>query len=476
MTNLPQVTIICITTRDHGPSIAAIKKTLEQIKPHEVLFFSNIYYDDPDFKCIPIEQLTWDQYNEFLIKEAWQYVDTEKCSHMLVIQYDGMVIDGSAWDDRFLHYDYIGAPWTYKDGRNVGNGGFSLRSITLHTTMSTDPFIDVFSPEDEVIGRLYRNYLEKHHNIKFAPEELAHKFSFEMHPPKQKTFGFHQYFHKPWREPIILKRTGAMGDIIIMEPLMAYFYNKGRRVILNCLPHYFNLFQNHPYPVEHVAFLKEDFSTWETINLDMAYENKPQQLALKSYFETAGVTDYTLRNPKLNFAHDQKLRLFTDPYIILHIDDTAMAHRNIHGVDWKEVVGWIELYTKYKVFQIGQCNNGKAALHINSTTENLLGFVMADASYFIGIDSGPSQVAMACGIESVVFFGSVYSVYRYHDDSIDNKKQLHWLSKLCPLMKDGCYHSVISETGIDCEINIKQPPCITWTTEEVIGELKRIIK
>ncbi len=461
---LKDITIVTITTRDHGPTIAAIKKSLEQVIPHETIFFSNIYYQDVDFKCIPIEALTWDKYNEFLIKEAWKYVTT---SHFIVLQYDGHILDGSAWTDEFLNYDFIGAPWTYKDGRNVGNGGFSLRSKKLH-----DPFIDVYSPEDEIIGRLYRNYIEKkYHDIKYAPEELAHKFSFEMHPPKQKTFGFHQYFHKPWKEPIILKRTGAMGDIIMMEPVMEYFHNKGRRVILNCLPHYFNLFQNHPYSVEHVAFLKEDFSTWETINLDMAYENKPQQLALKSYFETAGVTDYTLRNPKLNFAHDPKLRVFTDPYIILHIDDTAMAHRNIHGVDWKEVVGWIELYTKYKVFQIGQRNNGKAAIHLNSTTENLLGFVMADASYFIGIDSGPSQVAQACGVDSIIFFGSVDPWMRYRD-----MEKIYVMQHKCPIKKDGCYHSVISETGIDCEVNIKQPPCITWTTEEVIGELKRVLK
>jgi hypothetical protein len=466
MTDLPNITVVIITTCNHGPAIAAIKKTLEQIKPAKVIFFSNILYNDPDFECIEIENINLNQYSEFVIKEAWKYVET---SHLLIIQWDGYVLDSTAWREEFLDYDYIGAPWRYGDGRNVGNGGFSLRSKRLHQVIAQDKFIDVYHPEDEVICRLYRGYLSNKYKIKYAPDDVAHRFSFEMHKPMCSTFGFHSYFHKPWKTPIIIKRTACLGDVIMVEPVLEYFHNMGRRVIINTLPQYFNLFHNHHYPIEHTAFLKEDISTWETINLDMAYENKPKQLALKSYFETAGITDYSLRNPRLNFSHAPALRLFDEPYVVLHIDDTAMAHRNVHGVNWKDVVGWIELYTQYKVFQIGKSSYGKAALKFNSATEELLGFLMNDARYFIGIDSGPSQVAIACGVESIIFFGSVNPAYRYHDLSKVHSFKL-------PCGRPNCYHDVVSEIGTDCIYDKVNPPCITWTTDDVIDRLKLIIK
>jgi hypothetical protein len=117
--------------------------------------------------------MDWNKYNEFGVKELYKYIET---SHVLLIQHDGYVLDGSRWSDEFLQYDYIGAPWTYKDGRNVGNGGFSLRSRRLHEILASDKSIDICSPEDEIIGRLYRPYLEKNYGVKFAPEYLAHKF------------------------------------------------------------------------------------------------------------------------------------------------------------------------------------------------------------------------------------------------------------------------------------------------------------
>lgn len=466
--SLPNVTLVAITTRDYGQTIASLKKSLAQIKPHSTIFFTDVQYDDPDFECIIIPKMDWLQYNKWVCCELWRYITT---SHVLLIQHDGYVLDASAWTDEFLNYDYLGAPWNYKDGRNVGNGGFSMRSFRLMHAMGTDDLIasnSVYAPEDEVICRLYRKHLENTYRIWFAPEDLAHRFSFEMHPPRQKTFGFHAFFHQPYREPVIVHRTGAMGDVIMAEPLMERLHNDGYRVILDCLPAYYNLFEKHYFPIEYAPHLKEDLSGYRIINLDMAYEVEPKRLVLESYYKAAGITEYTLRNPRLNFAPTAETKLFDD-YIVLHVDDTAMAHRNVQGVAFGWVVNWIEKNTKYRVYQIG----GKRDImvpHINTPTEPLLAYIIAGASYFIGIDSGPSQIAMACGVKSIVFFGSVDSQYRYYDRS-----NLFVMKRPCPMENDGCYHSVLSEVGADCIVDVHRPPCITWTDEEVIEKLKSIL-
>lgn len=469
---LPSVTMVIVDTRDHDAAVFAIMRSLKHITPHSVLFFTDRDIDSTDFETVKIKPLTsLDDYSEFMCKELWRYITT---SHILVIQHDGFVLDASAWTDEFLQYDYIGAPWNYKDGRNVGNGGFSLRSKWLMQIMGTDQFIDsvgIYGPEDEVICRLHGKYLTNEHAIRFAPEELAHRFSYEMHMPLQKTFGFHNFGHAPYREPVVIKRTGAMGDVLMLEPVLERLYSDGYRVILDCIPDYMGMFDRHPYPIEHVADLtyrKEDYSNYRLIDLDMSYENKPQQLVLKSYYEACGIKDGLMRNPQLVEQH-KDYRLF-DRYIVFHVDDTDMPHRNVHGVDWEAVADFIEQSTMFKVFRVGKRDTPPAGIFINTSTKNLMQYFVGGADYFIGIDSGVAQVAVASGVKSMIFFGSVNPTYRYADLS-----NIFVVQNGCPVKNDGCYHSVVSVTGTDCDVDIKRPPCITHTTESVIEAINKFL-
>ena len=141
------------------------------------------------------------EYNKFILKEFYKFVDTP---YLLIVQNDGYILNWRAWSDDFMRYDYIGAPWFwYKDGLNVGNGGFSFRSKRLHDMLGTDnkiqplndPLIHNFE-EDHNICRIYRKYLELTYHIRFAPIEVASKFSIEGYPGKVKysgQFGFHGY-------------------------------------------------------------------------------------------------------------------------------------------------------------------------------------------------------------------------------------------------------------------------------------------
>lgn len=458
--HLPQLTIVAITDRDHGKTIEAIDKTLKIITPLRTILFSDVYIENPLFECIVIDPLrSIRSYNEWVTWKLGMYIES---SHILLIQHDGYVIDGSAWTDEFLEYDYIGAPWGYKDGRNVGNGGFSIRSKRLHDVLASDPKINIGSPEDEIICRLFRHYLEETHGIKYAPEALAHKFSFEMHKPLQKTFGFHNTFHEPYKEPIILRRTGAMGDVVMLEPVMEWFYIHDYRVILDSFPDYYNLFYKHHFKVEHTSFLPgEDTSSYRRINLDMAYEVKPKQLVLKTYFEFCGIKDYTLRNPQLNFFPTTETKLF-DRYVVVHVDDTGMPHRNVYGIDWEYIRIAIE-GMGYEVIQIGRKTMYKAGIKINTPNDSMLAYVISGADLFVGIDSGCAQVAVACGVRSVIFFGSVDPKLRYPD-----MEKIIVIQNKCPIAKDGCYHTEMSTTGVKCEVDERIPTCCTHETDDVI--------
>jgi ADP-heptose:LPS heptosyltransferase len=162
-------------------------------------------------------------------------------------------------------------------------------------------------------------------------------------------------------------------------------------------------------------------------------------------------------------------RLF-DKYVILHTDDTAMEHRNIHGVDWDEVAKYIEVFLGHPVFRVGN-GNGTGGQKINTDNLQMLAYIVGNADYFIGLDSGVSQIAMANNVPSMIFFGSVNPKYRYHD--LTNLKVMQ---KHCPDNRDGCYHDQVSLVGTPCVVDVKRPPCIVWSHSEIINSLKTWIK
>ena len=136
-------------------------------------------------------------YSEFIINKAHEYIDTD---FAMCVQRDGYPVNVAAWDPQFLEYDYIGAPWTWAapiapsecpEGRCVGNGGFSIRSKRLMeagSKLNYNPH-DGDLVEDVYICREKGKELQSM-GIKFAPVEIALRFSIENQPWNGQ-FGFH---------------------------------------------------------------------------------------------------------------------------------------------------------------------------------------------------------------------------------------------------------------------------------------------
>jgi hypothetical protein len=149
-----------------------------------------------------------EDYSQFVISRLDEFVDTE---HVLVIQYDGFILNPHAWDDSFLKYDYIGAPWLVKNWSVrdygfpsdslgtmiVGNGGFSLRSkkfLSICAQLACENKFDKYHPEDVALCVWNRGLMERQ-GIQFAPVDLGQKFSFEGDNYESSQwngqFGFH---------------------------------------------------------------------------------------------------------------------------------------------------------------------------------------------------------------------------------------------------------------------------------------------
>jgi len=138
-------------------------------------------------------------YSQFVLKELGAHIQTD---YALVVQWDGFVIDGSAWADEFWNYDYIGARWPHVQGPyRVGNGGFSLRSKKLLNALR-DEAITLGADdkgnednEDEAICIRHRELLERKYGIAFPDERVADRFAFEASRSIGPTLGFHGVFN-----------------------------------------------------------------------------------------------------------------------------------------------------------------------------------------------------------------------------------------------------------------------------------------
>jgi hypothetical protein len=192
--DLPTVTLACVDSINHVAALVALRASMAQCRFRRVIWVTNNLPSDLDVSGIDViryAHLNSDAaYSNYLFRELLPHVHTP---HVLVQQWDGFVADNAAWNDQFLNYDYVGAPWPKSPDRSdtyrVGNGGFSLRSRRLLKALA-DPALQPCHPEDVAIGVSYRPWLEQAKGITFAPLELAERFSYEGTVPKP-TFGFH---------------------------------------------------------------------------------------------------------------------------------------------------------------------------------------------------------------------------------------------------------------------------------------------
>lgn len=192
--HIPRTTLCCVDCSAHDLAARALTISLAACGFDETLLLTDRPMSVPGVEVRQIAPLKSSaEYSTFMLTELGRHIRTE---FVLVIQWDGYILDADAWQSRFFDYDYIGARWPHIPGVEVGNGGFSLRSQRLLKAM-TDPAFVVGHPEDAAICITNRSLLEVAHIIRFAPPEVAERFAYERITDGGTHFGFHGVFNLP---------------------------------------------------------------------------------------------------------------------------------------------------------------------------------------------------------------------------------------------------------------------------------------
>lgn len=188
------IAIAIADTDHHVLAHHALHHSLARFAAGQVIVFSDRPEAWPGFEVTPIPRLQRIEDYNLLITRG--LAEVLRCDRVLVIQYDGFVMQPQEFSPSFLHHDYLGAPWPQFDECGVGNGGFSLRSRRLVDAVAALDYADPSEAEDLFICRRSRRQLEAI-GLRFAPKAVAAHFSVEYPAVPWPTFGFHGIFHLP---------------------------------------------------------------------------------------------------------------------------------------------------------------------------------------------------------------------------------------------------------------------------------------
>ena len=224
MPDLRDVTLCCIDCVQPALALRALGISAAQARFGSVLLLSDTAAVAPGVEVRRIGRLRdAADYSHFVLKRLPEHVATP---FVLLVQWDGWVLDGARWEAGFRAFDYIGAPWPWQPAwRQVGNGGFSLRSRRLLEVLAEDGFA-AGHPEDEMIGGVWRAALEAR-GIRFADVAAARRFSVERDPDAAPSFGFHGVFNL-WRAV----PAGELAALLAAVPAEGLLPDHGAQLLM----------------------------------------------------------------------------------------------------------------------------------------------------------------------------------------------------------------------------------------------------
>jgi len=216
---LQQVTLVAVETQLPVLAAEALLRSMAQVDFARVLLFTHEWVPPRVIRGLEVVDIpplpTPSDRSYFVLRQLPAHIRT---SHALLVQWDGFVTHAEAWGPEFLTFDYVGAPWPGQpEGREVGSGGFSLRSRHL-LVAGQNPRWPEWHPEDEVLCHAQRDSLERERGVRFAPVDIAQRFAAGAQMARTPSFGFHGAHHlaRELDEATLQRWLGLLPDAFFL--------------------------------------------------------------------------------------------------------------------------------------------------------------------------------------------------------------------------------------------------------------------
>ncbi|MDE7018222.1 MAG: hypothetical protein K2P65_11755 [Lachnospiraceae bacterium] len=245
---LPNVTLAAMTSVNLYETMKALEYSMREITFGDVVLITHRkplslpkgirYQHTSKLKDI-------DAFNYKIVYELADYIKTD---FVLLVHYDGFVVNPESWRDDFLAYDYIGSPWplpketdSYRDSKGnicrVGNS-VSIRSKRLlefprKACLPWEKAPDGSYNEDIFLCCMNKNRIEDA-GMRFAPITVAKYFGHEHMIPEimdvEKPFIFHKWRGRNAKYPQFVNiwkvRWQKVKDLIRPFLFWRYFHRE----------------------------------------------------------------------------------------------------------------------------------------------------------------------------------------------------------------------------------------------------------
>jgi len=209
--------------------------------------------------------------------------------------------------------------------------------------------------------------------------------------------------------PILVKRAGAWGDVLLTTPIIRALKEQNPTAQVWVETQCPDVFRDNPY-VDRLGMSVQQTPDAKVIDLNMAYENRAETHIVDAYAWKAGITKFDRRLDF--FTRDEDLAWVSER---MPVDDNVVV---IHAgpLSWKNKEWGIHNFAKlrqelnnlgYRVALVGGVGfplEGDYDLR-GQTNVHQLAAAMKGAFAFIGVDSFPMHLATAVGCPTVGIFG-----------------------------------------------------------------------
>ena len=204
---------------------------------------------------------------------------------------------------------------------------------------------------------------------------------------------------------ILVKRDGACGDVLLATSILpalkkhhpdaSIFFETKCSSVLVGNPH-----------VDYIVSRPPAYDYKIVVDLNMAYENRPNTHILTCFAEAANVPLGWCSPYVTKIAVNKPLM---KNYVVIHAGNTNWAGRNWGEEQWKDIA--LKFHNKgYQIICVGKRPDRFVPCDVDCrdiTSVGELATIIKDAKLFVGIDSLPFHIAQIVGTPCVTFFGSI---------------------------------------------------------------------
>lgn len=208
---------------------------------------------------------------------------------------------------------------------------------------------------------------------------------------------------------LTIRRTGALGDVLAVTPLVKAFRAEHPRTSIKIETSYGFVFDGNPdlEPREQGADSLEDMF----VDLDLAYERRPDMHIVDAYFATL-MSDQSDAMKTMKFTRDKD---WLNPNTVVIHAARSWASRTFRPDYWDGVAHGLRAMKLRPVF-VGTVRDYGGPLWATNTLGRInvrqLASLISGAALFVGSDSGLLHLAGTTDVPIVGLYTSVRAKYR----------------------------------------------------------------